>query len=408
MRSSGLFLLACALAAAQAQVTFKDAFPGLTFKRPVYIGQMPGVSEKTFVVLEQHLGQATLVRNQNGKWTASVLVKLDVHQANEMGLLGIAFHPDFKNNHKYYVDYDPPGTMYNIVQERQTDATLMKDLPDSARILIKQPDKYDNHNGGTLAFGPKDHYLYIGMGDGGNGYDPDGNGQNVNVFLGKMLRIDVDKRSAGLPYGIPADNPFAAGGGKGEIFAYGFRNPWKWSFDPVNGDLWMGDVGQDATEEVDIVVKGGNYGWKAMEGKGGTNSGSMILPIYTYGHSKGNSCIIGGVVYRGNPGSKYYGTYFTADLSGHSLWNLTKNGTGDAAVAKVGTTPGNPTTFGTDDDGLIYLGTESENSPIYRLDGPDLGPAPVSIARGPRAYAPEYRPSWRGLRWRTDGRAVHR
>ncbi len=386
---------------AGAQVNFKDAFPGQVFKRPVYFGELPGVATQTFVILEQHIGHVTLLAKKDGKWDTTALYTVAVNPANEQGLLGIAFHPDFKNNHKYYISWDPPGTMYNIVEERETDATLMKDAGKS-RILIKQSDKYDNHNGGTIAFGPKDGYLYIGLGDGGNQYDPDGNGQNKNVLLAKMLRIDVNKKDAGLEYGIPSDNPFAGQANtRGEIWAYGFRNPWKWSFDPVTGDQYVGDVGQDAVEEVDIVTKGGNYGWDPMEGPNGDNNGSMILPINSWGHNGGNNCVIGGVVYRGNPASKYYGTYFFSDNNGKALWNLKKNGTAVVPSTKVGTFPDKPTTFGTDSQGLVYAAIYSEASPIYLLDSPDLGPAPTALA--PR-YHVSYRPEWKGLRFRMDGR----
>jgi glucose/arabinose dehydrogenase len=364
------------------QVRLKDAFPGLTFNRPVYVGQLPGVAGKTMVVLEQHLGEATLVFKQGDAWAKRTLLKIDVHQANEMGLLGIAFHPDFPRNHKYYIDYDPPGPdLANIIEERETDSSLMRDAG-KARVLIRVPDKYTNHNGGTLAFGPKDGMLYIGMGDGGSGNDPDGNGQNRNVLLAKMLRIDVDRKDPGLEYGIPADNPFAKAGpgqARGEIWAYGLRNPWKWSFDPLTGDLWAGDVGQNAIEEVDLIVKGGNYGWSEMEGPEGRNDGSMILPVHSYNHGVG-SCVIGGVVYRGNPASRFYGRYFFSDLSGHTIWTLRKNGSGKADAEKVGKFPADPTTFGTDSEGLIYAATLTEASPIYRLESPDLGPAPGGSA----------------------------
>lgn len=403
LAAMGVAILTGGVAPARAQtVALKDAFPGLTFKRPVYFGEMAGAATQTFVILEQHIGQVTLLIKKDGKWTASAMLTKSVHQANEMGLMGIAFHPDFKNNKKYYINYDPPGTFFNIIEERMADETGLKDAGDSkSRILIKQSDKYDNHNGGTMAFGPKDGFLYIGMGDGGSGGDPDGNGQNKNVLLGKMLRIDVNRKDAGLEYGIPSDNPFAQGGGRGEIYAYGFRNPWKWSFDAFNGDLWMGDVGQDAAEEVDIVTKGGNFGWDSMEGFNGTNSGGMILPIHTYAHASNNNCILGGVVYRGNPASPLYGTYFFADHGSKRVWNLKKNGSGQWAATQVATAGSGPTGFGTDSQGLVYLTVNNESAPIYLLDSPDLGPSPTSLAR---PYKVGYRPEWKGLRWEMNGR----
>ena len=372
-------LVSCLLAApfgAQAQIKFTNAFPGTTFSLPVYFGTFPGRA-KTYVVLEQHKGQAVLLSQKGSAWVKDTLLKISVNQENEMGLLGIAFHPDFVNNHKYYISYDPPGDYYNIVEERIADNTLIKDSGTKGKVLINIPDKYGNHNGGTVAFGPKDGLLYFGTGDGGDGGDPDGNGQNKNVLLGKMLRIDVDKQDAGLTYGIPASNPFATAGGRKEIFAYGFRNPWKWSFDPLNGDLWVGDVGQNAIEEVDVVTVGGNYGWKVMEGPSGTNNGNMLLPVYSYGRNAG-SCIIGGVVFRGATTSKYYGTYFVTDHSSKTVWNLKKNGTGVAPSEEVGTAPTSISSFGTDETGRIYL-CGLGNGIIYLMDSPDLAAGTTQI-----------------------------
>jgi glucose/arabinose dehydrogenase len=365
---------------AAAFIRFQDAFPGLTFDRPVCIVEVPGATAKTMAVVEQHLGRVSLVRKTDAGWTKGTFYERDVSQENEMGLLGIAFHPDFRRNGKYYIAYDPTGPFYNVVEERRADSTLTRDAG-SGRVLIRQADKYSNHNGGTLAFGPKDGLLYVGMGDGGSHDDPDGNGQNKQALLGKLLRIDVDKRSVGLEYAIPADNPFAKGGGRGEIFAYGLRNPWKWAFDPVTGDLWAGDVGQNAVEEVDMLTRGGNYGWNRMEGPEGNAAGGMILPVYSYSHEVGQ-CIIGGVVFRGDPASRYAGNYFFADYSQRQVWALRKNAAGPPTVEQVGEAPYSPTTFGSDAEGLIYLGTDQADGPIYYLDSPDLAPVSAGSPKG--------------------------
>jgi glucose/arabinose dehydrogenase len=360
----------------RAQVNFTNAFPGLTFAAPVYFGVFPGKA-KTYVVLEQHEGNIILVSQKGAAWVKDTLLKIAVNQGGEMGLLGVAFHPDFINNRKYYISYDPPQDFFNILEERIVDVTLLKDSRTPGLVLINIKDKYGNHNGGTIAFGPKDGFLYFGTGDGGSGGDPDGNAQNKNVLLGKMLRIDVNKKDAELNYGIPTDNPFATAGGSKEIFAYGLRNPWKWSFDPLNGDLWVGDVGQNQIEEVDIVTLGGNYGWKVMEGPNGTNSGSMALPVYSYGRSAG-TCIIGGVVYRGNSASKYYGTFFVSDNGTRTVWNLKKNEIGLATVETIGTAPTAISSFGTDELGRVFVCGHS-NGIIYNLVSPDLGPADMEI-----------------------------
>jgi glucose/arabinose dehydrogenase len=364
---------------AQVTVTYKNAF-GLTFDRPIWFGQMPGVAEKTYVILEQHTGTVVLIKQVGNSWVKSTFLKIDVNQAGEQGLLGIAFHPDYKTNRKYYVSYDTPANYNNVVAEREADETLLKDSGKN-RVLLSIPDKYDNHNGGTIGFNPKDpnNFLYFGTGDGGDQNDPDGNGQNKNVLLAKMLRIDVDKKDAGKEYAIPTDNPFAGGGGRGEIYAYGFRNPFKWSFDPFNGDLWVGDVGQGQQEEVDIVAKGANYGWDVMEGTLGTNNGSMSLPVFSYGHGDGNA-VIGGVVYRGNPASKYYGNYFTSDNGSKNSWMLKKSATAGAKAASetVNAPPAQLSSYGTDAEGRIYA-CGIYNGIIYQLDNADLGPNPTSL-----------------------------
>jgi glucose/arabinose dehydrogenase len=361
------------------QIQFKDAFPGVKFAEPVYFGAFPG-KPKANVVLEQHKGLALIVYQNGANWVKDTLVKIDVHQSGEMGFLGIAFHPQFAANRKYYVSYDPPGDFFNIVEERIADATGMKDSGTKPRTLFKITDPYSNHNGGSIAFGPKDGLLYFGTGDGGSGGDPKGNGQNTNVLLAKFLRVDVDRKDEGLEYGIPTDNPYAKGGGLPEIFAIGVRNPWKWSFDPLNGDLWVGDVGQDEIEETDIITLGGNYGWKAMEGPSGTNNGKMILPVHSYTHSVGTA-IIGGVVFRGNPASKYYGTYFTTDINTRKFWALKKNGAALATVEELPTPPTGMSSFGTDAEGRIYM-VGLSTGVIYLLDSPDLTPAASIGDRG--------------------------
>ena len=394
----GASLLGCGRSPAQTTIKFTDAYPGTTFDLPVYFGAFPGRA-KTNVVLEQHKGNALIVYQKAGGGIAKdTLYHLEVAQENEQGLLGIAFHPQFNSNRKYYISYNPPGKpMYDIVEERIADSSGMKDSKAAGRVLFKIDDPYINHNGGTIGFGPKDGYLYYGVGDGGSQNDPNSNGQNTNAWLAKMHRIDVNSRDSGLAYHIPADNPFANGGGRPEVFAYGLRNPWKWSFDPLNGDLWVGDVGQNAVEEVDIVTKGGNYGWKVMEGNKGTNSGSMINPIFYYDRSLGN-CVIGGVVFRANPASKYYGTYFLGDNGSSNFWNLKANGMGAATATLLNKSPAPLSSFGTDAEGKIYA-CGLENGIIYFLDNPDLVPAtavkPNADARVPHARNYSARPGGR-------------
>lgn len=381
---SGILTLAAALSAGAqtATIKFTEAYPGTKFENPVYFGPFPG-HPNTNVIIEQHQANVLLVTKQtDGKVVKDTLYHLKVGQDMEQGLLGIAFHPDYAVNRKYYICYTPSGTpYYDVVEERIADATGLKD-GGTGRILIKIDDPYVNHNGGNLAFGPKDGFLYYAVGDGGGLKDPQGNSQNVNSWLGKMHRIDVNSKDAGLEYHIPADNPFAQGGGRAEIYAYGLRNPWRWSFDSKTGELWEGDVGEADSEEVNLIAKGGNYGWKVMEGSLGTNNGSMLLPIFTFDHSgiqvnPAGPAIIGGVVYRGDSTSKYYGTYFMACYGTKRFWNLKRSASGAVSATVLNATPTNLSTFGTDAQGRIYA-CGINNGLVYFLDDPALLP-PVSL-----------------------------
>lgn len=360
--------------------TFERAFGGLGFARPVFVEEIPG-KPGYFLVSEQHNGALSLAYKKDAVWVKETFLKLSVNTGGEMGLLGMAFHPKFTENRKYYINYNPAsGGMATVIEERTANETFIRDAGAGKQILrVGQP--YNNHNGGTLHFSPKDGFLYIGMGDGGDANDPQGNGQNKNSLLGKMLRIDVDNPADGKAYGIPADNPFVAGGGSKEIFAWGLRNPWQWSFDPLNGDLWAGDVGQDAQEEVDIVIKGGNYGWKQAEGFNNNGAG-VTPPVFAYGRSQGR-CIIGGRVFRGNASSKYYGQYLVADHEGAILWALKKNGMDRATATQLTRSPGKAAHFGHDQAGNIYV-TDLYGNAVYRFAGADWDPAPTSLYPGGR------------------------
>jgi glucose/arabinose dehydrogenase len=247
---------------------------------------------------------------------------------DERGLLGLVFHPQYEQNGRFFVYYsaptDKPGINHeSILAEYHVSNDQLKADPLSAQVLLRIDQPEDNHNGGQLAFGP-DGYLYIGVGDGGGAGDPHGtmgNGQNISTLLGSVLRIDVDGNK---PYEIPNDNPFVGRLGRDEIYAYGFRNPWRFSFDFDTGRLFLADVGQDKWEEVDIVKKGGNYGWRIMEGTHmydeqladdlGIDISSLDLPIHDYSHEIGRS-ITGGYLYRGDVLSDLYGTYVFGDWS---------------------------------------------------------------------------------------------
>lgn len=286
---------------------------------------------------------------------------------NEEGFLGLAFHPQFANNGQFYVFYTPKDLpRRSVISRFSVSATDPNQAdPDSEQIILTVPQPYWNHNGGTLAFGP-DGFLYITLGDGGAGKDPHGNGQNLQTLLGAMLRIDVDHQEEGRAYAIPADNPFVGQGEKarGEIWAYGLRNVWRHSFDRKTGVCWAADVGQDLWEEINIIRKGGNYGWNLREGQhpfgpeGSEPSKDLIEPIWEYDRKYGKS-ITGGHVYRGKKVPELDGAYLYADyVSGH-LWALWCNtDTGEVTANRTLRTHGAPViTFGEDDQGEVYFTT---------------------------------------------------
>jgi glucose/arabinose dehydrogenase len=288
---------------------------------------------------------------------------------SERGLLGLAFHPRFQENGFFYVNYtDLDG---NTVISRYT-ALPGEDRADpqsEVRLLIvEQP--YANHNGGMLAFGP-DGYLYIGLGDGGSAGDPQGNGQSLETLLGKILRIDVDR---GEPYAIPADNPFASQGGEPEIWASGLRNPWRFSFDALTGDLFIGDVGQGEWEEVDFLPAGSpggvNFGWDYREGAHayeGAYSDDLVLidPVAEYSHALGCS-ITGGVVYRGMNLPEWQGVYLYGDYCSGNVWGLLRSPAGGWQSQLLFQTGVSLSSFGVDEMGEVYL-LDLYSGDIYKL-----------------------------------------
>ncbi len=276
----------------------------------------------------------------------------------ERGLLSVAFDPRFKQNGRFFVDYT--NINGDTVIARYTAKPDHKSAdPSSAKILLKIEQPYANHNGGQLVFGP-DGFLYIGMGDGGSGGDPQNRAQNMAEWLGKMLRIDV----SGDAYTIPESNPFVkTSGARGEIWAYGLRNPWRFSFDRKTGDLWIGDVGQNKIEEIDFQSassKGGeNYGWRLKEANQCFNpsdscdSSNLVEPIFQYSHSEGQS-VTGGYVYRGKKITEWVGKYIFADFSSGKLWAtaLASKGFKISAVMMLNK---QPSSFGEDEAGELYL-----------------------------------------------------
>ncbi len=249
--------------------------------------------------------------------------------SSERGLLSVAFHPDYAENGRFFVNYtNKDGD--TVISRFQV--TADPNVADAATetILLTIPQPFPNHNGGQLQFGP-DGYLYVGMGDGGAAADPQGNGQNEGTLLGAMLRLDVDGVSAEANYAVPADNPFINSEGRNEIWATGVRNPWRFSFDRLTGDLFIADVGQNIWEEVNFQPAnssgGENYGWDIMEGMhcfsdDACDSSGTVLPIYDYQHENGRCSITGGYVYRGQQFPALTGNYFFGDYCTGEIWAL--------------------------------------------------------------------------------------
>jgi glucose/arabinose dehydrogenase len=280
----------------------------------------------------------------------------------ERGLLGLTFHLHYRQNGRLFVNYtDLHGD--TVIAEYRRSRVAMRADPASARILLRIQQPYPNHNGGNILFGP-DGYLYIGMGDGGSGGDPQGNGQRLDTLLGKMLRIDVDRPGGGTRYSIPPTNPFVhRAGARPEIWAYGLRNPWRFSFDPVTHDLWIGDVGQNAIEEIDRApgTTGGlNYGWNRMEGAAcyqpstGCSTAGLVLPITQYTHAHGCS-VTGGFVYRGRAHPAWRGVYFFADYCSGTIWGIASVGPNRQTPVVLLHTSHAVTSFGADQQGELYL-----------------------------------------------------
>ena len=295
----------------------------------------------------------------------------------ERGLLGLAFHPNYTENGFFYVNYTDAGGDTVISRFSVSSNPDKADLA-SEQVLLTFEQPFSNHNGGSIAFGP-DGYLYIATGDGGDGGDPQQNGQSLAEYLGKMLRIDIDSAS---PYAIPADNPWAdSPDAVKEIWAYGLRNPWKFSFDRVTGDMYIGDVGQRLFEEISCQphdsAGGENYGWRTMEGFSCFNednfgnplescdNADMTLPIITYGHSVGNS-VTGGYVYRGSALPELYGQYIFGDLNG-TIWRSVKTVSGQWQAAVLFETNMRLVSFGEDEAGELYIADLANNGNLYKL-----------------------------------------
>jgi glucose/arabinose dehydrogenase len=376
-------------------VQLARAFPQLKPRRPVAITHAGDGSNRLFILSEH--GQVLVIPNDQGATELGTFLDIEPQvdyeeKENEEGLLGLAFHPKYKENGQFFVYYtakEPPHTSV-ISRFRVSASDPNKADPNSEEVLLKIKQPFWNHNGGNLAFGP-DGYLYIGLGDGGAANDPQGNGQNLKTLLGSILRIDVDRKDEGKAYAIPKDNPFVGKtGAQPEIYAYGLRNVWGMAFDSETGKLWIGEVGQNIWEEINIVTKGGNYGWNIREsmhkfdvanakpGPGRSpaernkpdakdGKGDLIDPIWEYHHDTEGKSITGGVVYRGKRVPELVGHYIYADYVSGKVWALkyddkTGKVVSNRLIAGAKQNPNPPVmSIGTDEQGEVYLGDSFGN-----------------------------------------------
>jgi len=375
MRVLSALIVSCAVAfpsvvqAAPPQVVCSRAFPNLEFIRPIVLTHAGDGTNRVFVASQ--LGKVYVFENDQQASEPKLYLDIESRvvykdRENEEGFLGMAFHPKYQENGELYVYYttvDEPHTSVISRFKVSADDPNRAD-PATEEEILRIPQPYWNHNGGTIIFGP-DGYLYIGLGDGGAGKDPHGNGQNLATLLGKVLRIDVDHKAEGLNYAIPKDNPFVnTAGARGEIWAYGIRNIWRMAFDRETGVLWAADVGQDIWEEIDIIVGGGNYGWSVREGQhpfgqnGVEARPDLIDPIFEYHHDIGKS-ITGGNVYRGKLVPQLVGKYLYADYVTGKVYALDYDLAENKLVGNY-EIPGNIApvmSFGEDEQGETYYMT---------------------------------------------------
>ena len=363
----------------EPSVDLEEVFPGASFSQPVAVLQHPDETERWYVVEQSGVVQ-TVATTDPSATQVFIDISDRVTFSGEAGLLGMAFHPNFAGNQLIFLCYTGPGSpLITYVSSFVASADGLTADPDSETVLFSVAQPYTNHNGGWIDFG-SDGFLYIALGDGGDGGDPDGNGQNTQTWLGAILRIDVDNDDLvrGTPYAIPADNPFSANNdctsddGCPEIYAYGFRNPWRGSFDIDTGDLWVGDVGQGAREEIDWVDPdvGRNYGWNIMEGDLCFNATTcditgLVLPVVDYGRSDGRS-VTGGYIYRGSELPEFFGDYIYGDFVTGRIWRIIDAENGGFEVEELNRSGLNISAFGQDRSGEVYVVSYGDGR-IYRL-----------------------------------------
>ena len=350
------------------------AFPSLRFDMPVELTSPTDGTNRVFVVEQK----GRILAFPNKETVKNAVVFLDiirkVDSGGEKGLLGLAFHPDFKTNGYFFVNYTRSSPLETVISRfRVKSSNPQVADPSSEEILLRYAQPYSNHNGGKIAFG-KDGFLYIAAGDGGSGGDPRNNAQNRKELLGKILRINVDKSEGAKKYSVPTDNPFKNNreGFREEIYAYGLRNVWRFNFDYETGLLWAGDVGQNEIEEIDIIEKGGNYGWRIMEAEAcfktrNCSKENLILPIWSYrqGSSTGRS-VTGGYVCRDKNLPGLNRKYVYGDFVSGNIWALTYAGKKAIKNELITHLSDGLSSFGEDSNGNLYVLAYSGGE-LYRL-----------------------------------------
>jgi len=368
-----LFLLTSNISGDDSKISQKIHFKKIAdgFKEITDIQFLPE-DDNSMIVLEKS-GTGLILSISTGRKHSFLKLRDKVNTSSEEGLLGFAFHPKFTKNGLFYANYvvRENGKDFTIIAEFFSKSKkLTEELSEPKNILLKIEQPYSNHNAGQLAFG-NDGFLYIGLGDGGSGGDPLGHGQNTKTMLGSMLRIDVDKKESNLPYKIPTDNPFLKDPNfLPEIYAYGLRNPWRYSFDRQTGRLFLADVGQNLYEEINIIEKGKNYGWNIREGlhcfkKNPKCSEKFSDPIHEYSHSDGQS-ITGGYVYRGKNIPELQGGYIYGDFVTGKIWVLFVKDSRKKENALLMDTNFLISTFGQNSKGEVFFSDFSDGG-IYQL-----------------------------------------
>lgn len=349
----------------------EPAFPNLSLDRMVYLTHAGDGTDRLFVLLQP--GHIMLFPNDQSVQSATVF--LDIRErvsdrGNEEGLLGLAFDPDYATSGHLYLYYTASAPRRSVVSRFSVhpDDPNRAD-PASEHIILEVPQPFANHNGGMLDFGP-DGLLYIGLGDGGSAGDPQGNGQDPTTLLGSILRIDPGSPGDGRSYSMPPDNPFVGMGSfREEVWAYGLRNPWRFSFDPETADLWAGDVGQNNYEEVDIIRPGRNYGWNVMEGLHcflrSCDQTGLEFPVIEYPLTGDNCAVTGGYVYRGSRLPSLYGAYVYSDFCSGMIWALRHGGQQVTEHLLLTDTDLRIPSFGEDASRELYI--LSFDGTIYRL-----------------------------------------